>query len=180
MKVNSGDSNGRFGKIAGDIGTDCYLIKVQFSDEDDFDLCHPEELTKVEQQRSIRKNRKFRKGDKVRYVPSGREDYVNQPDEDKIYEVCANERDLGWVDLKGNGYSNCVKWFDLELVKGVEDDKFAISVLTPCVQVICVDDKSYVHEIWWKNGSVPHSPYTKEEAIALAKDICDKLNEMEA
>lgn len=125
------------------------------------------------------KNRKFRKGDQVRYVPSGREGYVEQPNEDKIYNVCSNERDSGWIDLKGHGYSNCVKWFDLELVKGIEDNKFAISVLPPCVKVICVDDNTYVHQIWWKSDTVPQSPYTKEEAIALAKDICEKLNGIE-
>ena len=179
MEVNSTESNGRVGKITEDDGSDCYPIRVKFFDGG-VECCDPEELTKVESATEYPKNRKFRKGDRVRYVPSGREDYGEQPNEDKIYEVHSNERNLGWVDLKGHGYSNCVKWFDLELVKGVEDNKFSISVLTPCVQVICVDDNTFVHQIWWKNDIVPHSPYTKEEAIALAKDICDKLNEMEA
>lgn len=167
-------------KITEDDGTDEIPIRVQFSDDDDFEYCGPEELTKVESVTEYPKNRKFRKGDKVRYVPSGREDYAEELEEDKIYEVRSNERNLGWIDLKGNGYSNCVKWYDLELVKGVEGNKFAILVLTPCVQVICVDDNAYVHQIWWKSDSVPQSPYTEEEAIAMAKDICDKLNETEA
>lgn len=168
MEVNSTESNGRVGKITEDDGSDCYPIRVQFFDGG-IECCDTEELTKVESATEYPKNRKFRKGDRVRYVPSGREGYVEQPNEDKIYEVCSNERDLGWVDLKGNGYRNCVKWFDLELVEPVSEPPYYVETGV----------------VYRRNDDMPVATASftnlgKEKAELLTQMVCDKLNEMEA
>ena len=166
MKVNSVQSNGRIGRITNDDGTNTIPIRVEFFGDDGHEWCEPERLTKVDDMQT----RKFCKYDKVRYVPRGREDYCSEPDEDKIYEVCGEgERSLGWVDLKGHGYSNCVKWFDLELVEPVKEQPYYV--------------KTGV--VYRRNDDMPVATASftnlgKEKAELLSQMVCDKLNAMEA
>lgn len=156
--------NGIVGKIIMDDGSNCLPIRVQFLDGGT-EPCNHEELTIVA---DVQK-RTFRKGDKVRYVPRGREDYVSQPDEDKTYEVSDNERDMGWVDLKGHGYSNCVKWFDLELVEPVNEPPYYVKTGI----VYRRKDEEHV-------ATFSYAKLSKEKADRLAQMVCDKLNKMEA
>lgn len=111
------------GKISRDDGTDSLPIKVESLIGNCIEYWNPEDLTEVDNIQT----RKFKTGDKVRYVPRGRENYCNEPNENKTYEVSKGETDTGWVDLKGHGYSNCVKWFDLELVEPVVEQPYYVN-----------------------------------------------------
>ena len=183
MKVNSRLSNGRIGKIVEDDGTDMIPIKVEYLDDNGLECCDPEELTDV--LKPTPTTQKFRKGDIVRRIDTGRgNSYENFLKIGKIYIVAEDENTNGDVEVRYDG-DDCnklqtVKWYDLELVAEVEDKKFGITEFTHCVQVISNDDNQYIHQIWWKTDAVPNSPYTKQEAIAMANDICDKLNKKEA
>ncbi|PNC21292.1 hypothetical protein CXU19_13320 [Akkermansia muciniphila] len=35
---------------------------------------------------------------------------------------------------------------------------------------------SYIYTIWWKSDACPTSPYSKEEALRKAQELCDELN----
>lgn len=78
--------------------------------------------------------------------------------------------------LKGNNVllsCSCI-----ELVKPVEEmrKKYTYNVFDEgiCFQIRA--NKSVVYEIYWKTGVYPGSPYSKEEALNKANELCDELN----
>lgn len=156
--------SGFVGKIVEDDGTSTLPIKIEWFNSNTVEWWKPEDLTKINTIRT----RMFQKGDKVRYVPTEHYDYAVEPDEDKTYEVINDERDSGWVDLKGHGYNNCVKWFDLKLVEPVKEQPYYMN--TGGV----VKRKGNKVMICFS-----YSKFGKEKADALAQAVCDKLNEME-
>lgn len=110
------------GVIDHDDKTTVRPIKVNFirpdEDEPPYAWFDPDQLLEVKEP-TISRTRKFCKGDKVRYVSSGRMDYIKVPKADEEYVVTVSELD-GWVNIKNDQYDNCVKWHDLELVEPVD------------------------------------------------------------
>lgn len=177
VKVDSIISDGRVGKIIGDDGTDLNPIWVQFLDDvDEHKMCEPTELTKVEEPQTPRK---FRKGDIVRRIDTGRGDsHENHLKIGETYTVATDENGKGNVHVHYNGTDGnsiqVVKWYDLELV-AVNPVKARVAEYAGHVKVT-LNDGSYIHEIWYKSEATPNSPYTEEEALTMAQEICDKLN----
>lgn len=154
-------------------------IKVTFNhpdeDEPNYGWFDPDQLLEVKEP-MMERMRKFCKGDKVQFVPSGRMEYIKTPVAGKEYVVTWSESD-GWVNIQDNQYDNVVKWHDLELVEPAdsvgERNPYKIRDYEGAYFRILRDGR-YVHEIWY--GSNLGSPYTKEEARLKAQELCDELN----
>lgn len=167
------------GVIDHDDKTIVHPIKVNFihpdGDEPHYAWFDPDQLLEVKEP-TISRTRKFCKGDKVRYVSSGRMDYIQVPKADEEYVVTVSELD-GWVNIKNDQYDNCVKWHDLELVEPVdsvgERNPYEIGDYEGAYFRIQRDGR-YIHEIWYNSNL--GSPYTKAEARQIAQELCDELN----
>jgi hypothetical protein len=75
---------------------------------------NPEQLFLIE---NFPKKRKFRKGDKVRYNPSGRICNTTSLKEGEIYEVQRTENRKGVVPINNSNSTEFILWFELELVE---------------------------------------------------------------
>lgn len=66
----------------------------------------------------------------------------------------------------------------IELVEPVEEirKKYTYNVFDEGICFQIRENKSVVYEIYWKTGVYPGSPYSKEEALNKANEICDELN----
>ena len=166
--------NGIIGKILEDDGTDALPIHVRFLDDRGLEHCDPEELTEVEPEAKYPTPRKFRKGDIVRRIDTGRgNSYENRLKIGKIYIVAENEMTSGNVKVHYDGDDGnklqTVKWFDLELVEPVKEQPYYV--------------KTGV--VYRRNDGMPVATASftnlgKEKAELLTQMVCDKLNEMEA
>nr|DAG15680.1 MAG TPA: hypothetical protein [Caudoviricetes sp.] len=167
------------GVIDHDDKTTVRPIKVNFihldEDEPHYAWFDPDQLFEVKEP-TISRTRKFRPGDKVRFAPSGRMEYVKTPPADEEYVVTFNESD-GWVNIKGGRYDNVIKWFDLELVEPADSvgERSLYEIREYEGSYFRVfRDGHYVFEVWY--GSNLGSPYTRTEAYQKAREICDELN----
>lgn len=166
------------GVIDHDDKTTARPIKVLFTakgEDENYGWFDPEQLLEVKEP-TLERTRKFCKGDKVRFVSSGRLDYIKTPVAGTEYVVTRDESD-GWVFMEGNHYDNCVKWYDLELVEPAdsvgERNLYEIREYEGAYFRILRDGR-YVHEVWY--GSNLGSPYTRSEAYQKAQELCDELN----
>lgn len=66
----------------------------------------------------------------------------------------------------------------IELVKPIEEieaeQPYSVKDVGSCVQVR--KEGNYIYEIFWKSNTCPKSPYSKEEALKKAQELCDELN----
>lgn len=168
------------GVIDHDDKTTVRPIKVNFirpdEDEPPYAWFDPEQLLEVKEP-TIDRARKFCKGDKVRFVASGRGNYLIPPVANGEYEVTSPETSDGRVYLIGMGYNNCVKWYDLELVESVGSVKEIIPFTVeqaggPYFQLMHGEHR--IMELGY--GSTINSPYTKEDASQKMQELCDALN----
>lgn len=134
-------------------------------------------------------NRKYKKGDLVRITGyrgrlfgCGNKREINdeyklgvevvlQEDEDYSGDVVIPEG-----ILKGNKI--LLSCACIELVEPVEEirKKYTYNVFDEGICFQIRENKSVVYEIYWKTGVYPGSPYSKEEALSKANEICDELN----
>lgn len=168
------------GVIDHDDKTTVRPIKVNFirpdEDEPHYAWFDPDQLLEVKEP-TISRTRKFCKGDKVRYVSSGRGNYLIPPVANGEYEVTSPETSDGWVYLTGMGYNNCVKWYDLELVESVGSVKEIIPFTVEQAEGPYFHLMRGEHRIMELGyGSTINSPYTKEDASQKVQELCDVLN----
>lgn len=167
------------GVIDHDDKTTARPIKVNFihpdEDEPHYAWFDPDQLLEVKEP-TISRTRKFCKGDRVRFISSGREDYFRPPVAEAEYIVTRPEREDGWVFIANHNYNNSVKWYDLELVEPADSVEgglpYSVREYNAHFRVVC--EGKYIHEIWY--GSSMNSPYTKEEARQIAQELCDAMN----
>lgn len=98
-------------------GTTCPIeVCIKFLPNTSGPVCwvNPEQLFLIE---NFPKKRKFRKGDKVRYNPSGRICETTSLKEGEIYEVQRTENRKGVVPINNSGSTEFILWFELELVE---------------------------------------------------------------
>lgn len=121
--------------------------------------------------------RKFRTGDKVRFIHHGRRNYIVTPENGQECTVIENEKQEQ-VLIKCCGYTAVFHFADLELVKPVEEieaeQPYGIMEASLCFRIL--GKGFYIHEIWWDSTFCPSSPYSKEEARKKAQELCDELN----
>lgn len=133
--------------------------------------------------------RKYRKGDIVRITGfHGR--LFGMGDARKLsgnntigvqVELLDDEYNGGFVALPDGILSdsyNMISVACIELVKPIEEieaeQPYSVKDVGSCVQVR--KEGNYIYEIFWKSNTCPKSPYSKEEALKKAQELCDELN----
>lgn len=133
--------------------------------------------------------RKYRKGDIVRITGfHGR--LFGMGDARKLsgnntigvqVELLDDEYNGGFVALPDGILSdsyNMISVACIELVKPIEEieaeQPYSVKDVGSYVQVR--KEGNYIYEIFWKSNTCPKSPYSKEEALKKAQELCDELN----
>lgn len=165
----------RIATIRDDDGTDVIPIQIDFDDSGETKWTDPEKIS------LYFFTRKFKKGDIVRRIDTGRgNSYENHLEIGKTYTVANDENDKGnvWVYFKGMSANpiQTVKWYDLELVKTIEDIEkeapYTVENVDDSHFKVCKGTICY-YEIWYK---IQDSLSFKEEARKKAQELCDELN----
>ena len=133
--------------------------------------------------------RKYRKGDVVRITGfHGR--LFGCGSERKLSEgnkigtqvtLCGNEDFTGDVTLTDGVLSERYSYISvacIELVKPIEEIEaehpYSVKDVGSCFQVR--KEGNFIYEIFWESNTCPKSPYSKEEALKKAQELCDELN----
>ena len=179
------------GTVIEDDGTDYIPINVKIScdngETEGSDFFDPSQLECA--QPKYDPTRKYRKGGLVRItgfhgrlfgMGDARELSGNNTIGIQV-ELLDDEYNGGFVALPdgilSNGY-NMISVACIELVKPSEEieaeQPYSIKDVGSCVQV--KKGGNYIYEIFWKSNTCPKSPYSKEEALKKAQELCDELN----
>lgn len=164
------------GVIIKDEGIEPLPIRVRWKDGSSF-VFNPKHLEPALPKTKYDPTRKFRTGDKVRFIHHGRRNYLVTPENGQECTVLENEKQEQ-VLIKCCGYTAVFHFADLELVKPVEEieaeQPYGIMEASLCFRIL--GKGFYIHEIWWDSTFCPSSPYSKEEARKKAQELCDDLN----
>lgn len=177
------------GKIKEDDGTDLHpiIVDIHGSKREEIRCLDPSQLELA--RTKYDPARKYRKGDLVRItgfhgrlfgMGDARELSGNNTIGIQV-ELLDDEYNGGFVALPdgilSNGY-NMISVACIELVKPIEEieaeQPYSIKDVGSCVQV--KKGGNYIYEIFWKSNTCPKSPYSKEEALKKAQELCDELN----
>lgn len=179
------------GTIIKDDGTDCIPINVNIRCDNDeakkSDYFDPLQLEPA--QPKYNPARKYRKGDLVRITGfhgrlfgcgGNRELSANNAIGGQV-TLCGDEIAGGDVSLPDGFLSNKYNYLSvacIELVKPIEEieaeQPYSVKDVGSCVQVR--KEGNYIYKIFWKSNTCPKSPYSKEEALKKAQELCDELN----
>ena len=165
------------GKIKEDDGTDLHpiIVDIHGSKREEIRCLDPSQLEPA--RTKYDPARKYRKGDLVRFIHRGRRNYLVTPENGEECTIIENEKQEQ-VLIKCCGYTAVFHFADLELVKPVEEieveQPYSIKDVGSCVQV--KKGGNYIYKIFWKSNTCPKSPYSKEEALRKAQELCDELN----
>lgn len=178
------------GTIKEDDGTTVDPILVEIHDNEYPDAASYFEPSSLEPvQPKYDPARKYRKGDLVRITGfHGR--LFGMGDARKLsgnntigiqVELIEDEYNGGTIALPAgilsDGY-NMISVACIELVKPIEEieaeQPYMIKDVGTCFQVR--KGGNYIYEIFWESNTCPKSPYSKEEALKKAQELCDELN----
>lgn len=133
--------------------------------------------------------RKYRKGDLVRITGyhgrlfgCGSERKLSKGNKIGIQvTLCEDELIGGEIRLPDGVLSDNCSYLSvacIELVKPVEEieaeQPYRVKGAGSCFQVR--KGGNYIYEIFWKSNTCPKSPYSKEEALKKAQELCDELS----
>ena len=171
------------GTIKEDDGTDFNSIKITIRRDDgktEDGFFDPSALEPA--QAKYDPARKYRKGDLVRITGfhgrlfgcgGNRELSANNAIGDQV-TLCGDGFPDGFLSNKYNYLSvACIK-----LVKPIEEieAEHPYRVEEMAFNFRVARDIYYMHTIWWNSDACPTSPYSKEEALRKAQELCDELN----
>lgn len=167
------------GTIKGDVGAGIYPITVDVlcdnGETKGYIFFDPSQLEPA--QPKYDPARKYRTGDKVRFIHHGRRSYLVTPENGQECTVIENEKQEQ-VLIKCCGYTAVFHFADLELIKPVEEieaeQPYKIKDVGSCFHVL--KEGNYIYEVFWESSICPSSPYSKEEARKKAQELCDELN----
>ena len=165
----------------------CRPICVELPKDGEVLLFAPDEVEPA--QPKYNPERKYRKGDLVRItgfhgrlfgVGDARELGENNEIGTQV-KLSEGEYSGGCVALPNGVLSNCHNFLSvacIELVKPIEEieteQPYMIKDVCSCFRIL--KNGNYVYEIFWKSNTCPESPYSKEEALKKAQELCDELN----
>lgn len=178
------------GTIKEDDGTTVDPILVEIHDNECPDAASYFEPSSLEPvQPKYDPARKYRKGDLVRITGfhgrlfgCGNERKLSEGNEiGTQVTLCEDERYECDVCIPEGVLSDNYNYLSaacVELVKPVEEieaeQPYKIKDVCSCFRIL--KNSNYVYEIFWKSNICAESPYSKEEALKKAQELCDELN----
>ncbi|PNC17360.1 hypothetical protein CXU22_12170 [Akkermansia muciniphila] len=165
------------GTIKGDVGAGIYPITVDVlcdnGETKGYIFFDPSQLEPA--QPKYDPARKFRTGDKVRFIYHGRRNYIVTPEKGQECTVIENEKQEQ-VLIKCCGYTAAFHFADLELVKPVEEieaeQPYLVKETPYFFDVYKKEDESR----WYASFCYCGGLLNKEQAKACAEACCDELN----
>lgn len=177
------------GKIKEDDGTDLHpiIVDIHGSKREEIRCLDPSQLEPA--RTKYDPARKYRKGDLVRITGfhgrlfgcgGNRELSANNAIGDQV-TLCGDEiagGDVGFPDGFLSNKYNYLSVACIKLVKPIEEieAEHPYRVEEMAFNFRVARDIYYMHTIWWNSDACPTSPYSKEEALRKAQELCDELN----